>query len=736
MEKKEEQAIQFIEEAEATARAFHHPYLGVEHLFYRGLEKGLFDSSLRRDAALELIRASLVAGEDEFPKGVSLPRTPRLKRVLDKAMKRALEKRDSDLPLPLLLDAMFEEKNGLVAMTLNDLGITPGTFLKNEKSAPQIASAEKTKKEKTPLLDKLGRDLTLLAKSGKLDPVIGRHEELRRMMQILARKTKNVPILIGEPGVGKTAVVYAFAERLAKDNVPKALQGKRLIELPLGALVAGTAHRGEMEDRVQKLIQEVAKDPDCILFIDEIHGIIGAGNVKGGLDVANLLKPSLADGSLRVIGATTTEEYQKYLSNDQALERRFQPVLVKEPSEEETFQILQGLKPHFETYHGVTIEEEAVRQAIKLSIRYLPDRRLPDKALDLVDEASSRVKTKTNAGPSPIVTADEIAAVASLWTGIPISKLSSDEREQLLHLDERLKARVVGQDEAIQKISQAIQVSRAGLGNPKRPIGVFLFLGPTGVGKTELAKVLSELLFESSEAMIRLDMSEYKEQHSIAKLIGSPPGYVGHDEEGQLTKAVHAKPYSLILLDEIEKAHPEVFDLFLQIFDDGRLTDSKGRTVNFNNTLIILTSNIGSPIILKGIEEGLSREKLQENVLIELKSKFRPEFLNRIDEIIVFNPLTQENLKLIVDLQLDELRRRLVEQKLNLKISDTAVDLLIHKGFDPVFGARPLRRAVQDQLAKPLSLSILKGNFTPGCTVLVDVENEQITFEEEKIDAG
>lgn len=725
-------ALTLIEKAESIAWSFKHDYLGVEHVFLAALEEGLVDPALAsigatRDASLEALRDQIQPG-NESARPQTFARTPRLKRVLDQAMKKALSKNESNFSSAVLLESILEEKNGLVPLSLEALGTSPDKIhaLLNQPSS--FTASEKDKKKTTPLLDKLGRDLTQMASLDKLDPVIGRSEELRRVMQILTRKTKNVPVLIGEPGVGKTAVVFALAERLAKGSVPAALKGKRVVELPLASLVAGTAHRGEMEDRIQKLIFEISRAPDVIVFIDEIHGIVGAGNTQGNLDIANLFKPALADGSLRVIGASTTEEYQRFLVKDQALERRLQPVLVKEPSEDETHKILEGLKERYEKYHGVSFEEESIEQAIKLSIRYLPDRRLPDKALDLLDEAASRVKNKTAVGPSPVVTREDIAEVTSLWTGIPVQKLTSDEKERFLHLEDELKRRIVAQDEAIQKLCQVVRVSRAGLGNPRRPIGVFFFLGPTGVGKTELAKATADLLYGSADAMVRLDMSEYKEQHTVSKLIGAPPGYIGHEEEGQLTRAVRAKPYSLVLLDEIEKAHPEVFDLFLQIFDDGRLTDSKGRTVSFRNTLIIMTSNIGSSQILADIEKNEERATIQEHVFSQLKSHFRPEFLNRIDEIILFNPLTEKDLEVIVRMQLDELQKKLAEQKLNFTPTPGLIKHLIAIGYEPAYGARPLRRAVEKLLTKPLAEALLQERFEPGSSILADIEGEQIVF--------
>lgn len=722
------EAEELVHRAEALAKKLYHPYLGVEHVFLAAIHEGLLSQTLQTaqiDAsALEEQLKIVPSSEKESPKK-ELSRTPRLKRVLERSAEIALEKFRRGLLAKDIVESLLQEENGLVPLALRNLGSSISQ-LRGGSTHPSSPIAEKhseTKKRKTPLLDKLGRELTRLAKEKKLDPVIGRTEELKRMMQILTRKKKNVPILIGEPGVGKTAVVYALAHRLAERNVPQALQGKRVIELPLGSLLAGTAHRGELEERTQKLIEEASQDPDCILFIDEIHSLIGAGNLKGGLDLANLLKPALADGALRVIGATTTEEYQKYLIHDQALERRMQPVLVSEPSEENTLKILSGVKETYEKHHGVIFEDEAIRQAVILSLRYLPDRRLPDKALDLLDEAASRVKIKTGVGLSPKVGPEEIAEVLSLWTGIPIQKLSQNEKAKLLGLEASLKSKVIAQDEAVKKVSETIRVSRVGLGNPKRPIGVFLFLGPTGVGKTELAKALADAIYGNPEAMIRLDMSEYKEPHTASKLIGSPPGYVGYEEEGQLTRAVRAKPYSLILLDEIEKAHAEVLDLFLQVFDDGRLTDAKGRTVYFNNSLIIMTSNLGSRQILEK-----SGENLRDQVLREIRNFFRPEFLNRIDEVIIFNRLDEKALEKIIALQLQELKNRLSQQKLQLLITPPAILFLKEKGYEPMYGARPLRRAIQQYLAKPLAKAILAGNFPEGSRITADLENGEIAF--------
>jgi ATP-dependent Clp protease ATP-binding subunit ClpC len=721
--------------SESAARALGHSYLGVEHIILTGLEKGTFSPFLSTAnisvQALEQAIKDLLPKEKNSSISAKLPYTPRLKKVMERALEKAYHKSDHSFIPQDLFTAILEEKSGIVALALTELKVSPELLLQGSVvSDSSPVKEEKKKTVKTPTLDKLGRNLTQLAEEQKLEPVIGRNEELRRVIQILTRKTKNVPLLIGEPGVGKTAVVMALAERIYHRAVPGTLLDKKLIELPISSILAGTAHRGELEEKVQKILLEAAHNPDVILFMDEIHQLIGAGSSGGGLDIGNMLKPALADGSIKLIGATTTSEYQKYLLKDPAFERRVQPILVSEPSYEETLQILHGLKPRYEKFHGVNFESEVIEQAIRLSIRYLPDRHLPDKALDLLDEAASKVKMKTLAGLSPTVTKEDIAETVSAWTGIPVHKLSEDEKEKLLQLEEKLKMKIVGQDETISKISEVIRISRAGLGNPGKPVGVFLFLGPTGVGKTEMAKTLAEFLYGSVNLMIRLDMSEYKEKHSISKLIGAPPGYVGYEEEGTLTKAVRAKPYSLILMDEVEKAHPEVLDLFLQIFDDGRLTDSKGRTVHFNNALMIMTSNLGAEQIMEGIAKKADREEIRSHILEIVKSSFRPEFINRIDEILIFNPLTEKNLEQIVFLQIQDLKNRLQEQKLNLDITPALTKHLIQNGFDPVFGARPLKRAIQQILAKRIAQALLEGKFSEGETIQADFQDERVILQQ------
>lgn len=601
---------------------------------------------------------------------------------------------------------------------------------------------DKKKKRKTPTLDKLGRDLVEMAKEGRVDPIVGRKDEIRRVMQTLTKKMKNNPIIIGEAGVGKTAVVYGLAQRIADGKVPQAIKDKAIVELGMSSIVAGAKHRGEFEERMQKLIKELMEHKGVILFIDEIHTIMGAGDSRGPMNAGNILKPHLARNDITVIGATTIEEYRRFIEKDPALERRFQPVLVDEPSEEETVEILNGLKERYEKHHDVTIDPKAVLAAVKMSVRYIPDRNLPDKAIDLMDEAAAKSQMKFTSITSKedlqknsnLVTENNIAEVISLWTGIPAAKLTQEESERLLHVEEHLRKRVVGQEAPVHTVAQTIRMARMGLTSPNRPSGVFLFLGPTGVGKTELAKSLAEFLFGSEKDLIRLDMSEFMEKHAISRMIGSPPGYVGHEEEGQLTSQVRTHPYSVVLLDEVEKAHIEVFDLFLQVFDDGRLTDSKGRTVNFTNTIIIMTSNIGMKSIQP--EEGqvinTQDPAVRDIIMQELKGHFRPEFLNRIDEIVIFNSLSDEALAQIVRMNLQTLANQLYKQReISLQVEDSAIGYLMMKGYDPAYGARPMKRAIANYLSKPLAEAMLSHGVQPGDSIIVRHENECLIFQKE-----
>ncbi len=639
------------------------------------------------------------------------------------------------------------------------------------------------KKSRTPALETFGTDITELAGAGKLDPIIGREKEIERLIQILSRRKKNNPILIGDAGVGKTAIVEGLAQKIVKGDVPESLKNKRIVALDLALLVAGTKYRGQFEERIKAVLNEIRQDGDIIIFIDEIHTLVGAGAAEGAIDASNILKPALARGEIQCIGATTLDEYRKYIEKDAALERRFQTILVNPPTVEETMEILRGLKERYEKYHGVKITEEAIQSAARLSDRFIADRFLPDKAIDLIDEASAKArlfKKKEREVPPELeaelvatqeakneairqqdfekaakmrdrekelmekiremerveVTGEDIAEVVSKWTGIPLSRLEEDETTKLLRMEKELSQRVVGQEEAVQVLSRAVRRSRSGLKDPRRPIGCFLFLGPTGVGKTELAKALAEFLFGHEDALIRLDMSEFMEKFSVSRLVGAPPGYVGYEEGGELTERVRRRPYSVVLFDEIEKAHPDVFNILLQVMDDGRLTDSLNHTVDFRNVVLIMTSNIGAQFIRKGgsigfkvvEEKTLSYEDMKQKLLEELKKSFRPEFLNRIDEIVVFKPLTRESLKKIVDLMLKEVRIRLKSHSIDLKLTSGAKDFLIKKGYDPVYGARPLKRAIQRYIEDPLAELLLKRDIPPGSRIEVIVKRGKLRF--------
>jgi ATP-dependent Clp protease ATP-binding subunit ClpC len=668
-----------------------------------------------------------------------------------------------------------------------------------------VARARPTRStSRTPALDQLGIDLTAAAAAGKLDPVIGRHKEIERVIQILSRRTKNNPALIGEPGVGKTAIVEGLAHRIIAGDVPETLERKRIITLDMGAVVAGTKYRGEFEERLKKVIDEIKTAGNCVLFIDEFHTMVGAGAAEGAVDAANILKPSLSRGELQCIGATTLDDYRKYIERDAALERRFQPVLVEEPSVDETLEILKGIKERYEEHHQLVISDKALQAATTLAARYIPDRFLPDKAIDLVDEAASRVRIRHRTIPitlkearraedsvrkdkeaalatqqyeyaaelrqrelqieekikkmeeeweaeqgqdNPVVGEEDIAEVVSMWTGIPVVQLASDETSRLLQMEEVLHKRIIGQDEAINIIAKAVRRARAGIKDPRHPIGNFIFLGPTGVGKTELVKALAEFMFGSEDTLIRLDMSEFMEKHTVSRLVGAPPGYVGFEEGGQLTEAVRRKSYCCILLDEIEKAHHDVFNILLQIFDDGHLTDAKGRRVDFRNSIIVMTSNIGAELIRKGGSIGFAArsdvtkskqmdyEKMKEKLLDELKKSFRPEFLNRIDGVVVFHALSKEDIRKIVDLMLAQVSKQLEEKGIKLEVTDAAKDFLGEKGYDEIFGARPLRRVIQDMVEDKLSESLLRGTFRAEDTAIVDLEKGEIVVHPAAVEA-
>jgi ATP-dependent Clp protease ATP-binding subunit ClpC len=749
-----------------------------------------------KDARIEVEK---IIGRGSGFVAVEIPFTPRAKRVLELSLEEARQLGHNYIGTEHLLLGLIREGEGVAARVLENLGVDLSKVRTQVirmlgETAEVTAGGGSSSRTKTPTLDEFGSNLTQLAQEGKLDPVVGRTREIERVIQILGRRTKNNPVLIGEPGVGKTAIAEGLAQRIVQGDVPDILADKRVVSLDIGLLVAGTKYRGEFEERLKKIMDEIRNAGNIILVIDEVHTLIGAGAAEGAIDAANILKPALARGELQCIGATTLDEYRKHIERDAALERRFQPIMVGEPSVSETIEILFGLRERYEQHHKLKISDAALEAAAKLADQYISDRFLPDKAIDLIDEAASRVRLINSQLPPaareldqelrrvlkekdaavraqdfdragelrdremeikqqiraiaaakkaeessrqemPEVTEEDIAQVVSAWTGVPVAKLTESESEKLLHMEETLHQRIIGQDEAVRAISRAIRRARVGLKNPNRPIASFIFSGPTGVGKTELTKALAAYFFGSESAMIRLDMSEYMERHTVSKLIGSPPGYVGYNEGGQLTEAVRRRPYTVVLFDEIEKAHPDVFNLLLQILEDGRLTDAKGRTVDFKNTLIVMTSNIGSKVIEKGggslgfefntNDEDANYNRIRNLVHEELKQYFRPEFLNRVDEIIVFRQLTKEEVKQIADILLKEVFDRMKEKKIYLTVSDRFKDLLVEEGYNPSYGARPLRRAIQRLLEDILAEEILTGHVKEGSEVLIDVDEER-----------
>ncbi len=852
-----EKALEALQQAAELARETGNQAVEPEHLLLALIsqDEGVARTLLERaGASVQALQPALVSAIERFPK-VSGGGQPYLSEALSKHLEQAQREADR------LKDEYISTEHLLLALTdqqvLKDGGATHESLL---RALRQVRGSQRVTdpnpESKYQALEKYGRDLTKLAKDGKLDPVIGRDEEIRRVIQVLSRRTKNNPVLIGEPGVGKTAIAEGLTQRVAQGDVPEGLKGKRVVALDLGALVAGTKFRGEFEDRLKAVLKEIeSSNGQVILFIDELHTLVGAGAAEGAIDAANLLKPALARGELRAIGATTLDEYRKHIEKDAALERRFQPVYVDQPSVEDTISILRGLRERYEVHHGVRIKDAAIVAAAVLSNRYITDRFLPDKAIDLIDEAAARLRTEIDSMPAELdelerqirqleierqalkkesdrgskerlaglerqlaqhaekrtalrsrwnqekdvitkirglkakleevradaeraeraadfakaaelrygkaveiekqvgeansrlaqfqgghpllkeeVTEEDIAEIVAKWTGIPVSKLMEGEVSKLIQMEDRLHKRVIGQDEAVSAVANAVRRSRSGLADPNRPVGSFIFLGPTGVGKTELARALAEFLFDDEQALIRLDMSEYQEKHAVARMLGAPPGYIGYDEGGQLTEAVRRRPYSVVLFDEIEKAHPDVFNVLLQILDDGRLTDGQGRTVDFRNTVLIMTSNLGGQLI----QEMSNRpfEDVKEAVTAVLRDQFRPEFLNRIDEIIVFKPLTQEQLGAIVDIQLRRLQKRLDERKITLVVTDAARKLLIERGWDPVYGARPLKRAIQRLLQDPLAMLLLSGKFSDGDTVEVDARAGELSFEKAKTRAA
>lgn len=736
--------------------------------------------------------------ENLIGKGQDVPQTvhytPRAKKVIELSMDEARKLGHSYVGTEHILLGLIREGEGVAARVLNNLGVSLNKARQqvlqllgsNEANGHQGGTSVSAN---TPTLDSLARDLTAIAREGSLDPVIGRAKEIQRVIEVLSRRTKNNPVLVGEPGVGKTAIAEGLSQQIVNNEVPEILRDKRVMTLDMGTVVAGTKYRGEFEDRLKKVMDEIRQAGNIILFIDELHTLIGAGGAEGAIDASNILKPSLARGELQCIGATTLDEYRKYIEKDAALERRFQPIRVDEPTTEESIQILYGLRDRYEAHHRVSIIDAAIEAAVKFSDRYISDRFLPDKAIDLIDEAGSKVRLRSYTTPPNLkelevkleevrkekdaavqsqefekaaslrdseqrlreqleetkknwkekqgkenseVTVEDIADVVSSWTGIPVSKLAETETEKLLNLEEILHSRVIGQDEAVKAVSKAVRRARAGLKDPKRPIGSFVFLGPTGVGKTELARALAEAMFGDEDAMIRIDMSEYMEKHSTSRLVGSPPGYVGYEEGGQLTEKVRRKPYSVILLDEIEKAHPDVFNILLQVLEDGRLTDSKGRTVDFRNTVLIMTSNVGAESLRRNkyvgfnIQDGEQNYKDMKNkVMVELKKAFRPEFLNRIDEIIVFHALEKKHLREIVTLLSDQLVKRLMEQNISIELTTEAKEKITKEGYDPEYGARPLRRAIQKHIEDRLSEEVLKGTLLTAQHAIIDVDNDE-----------
>lgn len=793
-----ERARRVLSLAQEEAQRLNHNYIGTEHILL-GLvkeEEGVAARVLiNMGVSLPKMRSAVeyVIGPGEKVTSAGTGLTTRAKRVIELAIDEARQMGHNYIGTEHLLLGLLREADGVAAGVLDSFSVTLEKaraeitrFLSQNANKSRAAKSP----SKTPTLDQVARDLTAEARAGKLDPVIGRNKEIERVIQILSRRTKNNPALIGEPGVGKTAIVEGLAHRIVSGDVFETLENKRVVSLDMASVVAGTKYRGEFEERLKKVLEELRVAGNCILFIDEFHTLVGAGAAEGAVDAANILKPALARGELQCIGATTLDDYRKYIERDPALERRFQPVLVDEPSLEDALKILRGIKTRYEEHHQLTISDEALKTAVDFASRYVPDRFLPDKAIDLIDEASSRVRIRYRSKPAilrerkeeeiklrkekevalasqqydlaaekrqqelqleeeikgiegewqvrqgqgkPEVKKEDIAEVVAMWTGIPVVQIADDETSRLLHMEEALHKRIVGQDEAIETISRAVRRARAGLKDPRHPIGTFMFLGPTGVGKTELARALSEFMFGNENSLIRIDMSEFMEKFAVSRLVGAPPGYVGFEEGGQLTEAVRRKSYCLILLDEIEKAHPDVFNILLQIFDDGHLTDAKGRRVDFRNSIIIMTSNIGAELIRKGNTLGFvshtdeskvvqkSYDRMKENLLGELKKTFRPEFINRIDGVVVFHPLEKEQIRKIVDLMLASVTKQMLEKGIKLEVTETAKDLLGAKGYDEVFGARPLRRTIQDLIEDKLSEDLLRSQFRTGDTVIVDL---------------
>ena len=799
-----ERAKKVLVLAQEEAQRFNHNYIGTEHLLLGLVREGegiaakvLSNLGVELQKVRSAVEFIIGRGDRMVIGDISL--TPRAKKVIELAVEEARRLNHNYIGTEHLLLGLVREGEGIAAGVLESLGVNlekvRTQVIQVVSQSTTTAPAEGKQQSKTPTIDQMGQDLTALARAGKIDPIIGRDKEIERVIQILSRRNKNNPALIGEPGVGKTAIAEGLARRIVAGDVPDTLMNKRLVTLDIGSLVAGTKYRGEFEERLKKIVEEIKQSGDCMLFIDELHTLVGAGAAEGAVDAANILKPSLSRGELQVIGATTLDEYRKYIERDKALERRFQPVQVRETTVEETIEILKGIRANYEQHHRVTITDDALKCASEMAGRYISDRFLPDKAIDLIDEASSRVRIQRATAPNslkeamreldavlkekeasieaqkyeeaaalrdreaevrekvqrletgfhkqediarPIVGDDDIAQVVSMWTGIPVMRIAQEESERLLQMEDNLHKHIVSQYEAVEAVAKAVRRARAGLKDPKRPIGSFIFLGPTGVGKTLLARKLAEFMFGSEDAMIRLDMSEYMERHSVARLTGAPPGYVGYEEGGQLTEAVRRRSYAVILLDEIEKAHPEVFNILLQIMEDGRLTDAKGRTVDFRNTIIIMSGNVGAQMIKREAQIGFrtlgnderseqqAYERMREKVLGEVKNVFRPEFLNRVDMVVVFRALALKDVLQIVELELNRVRKQLKEQSLTLEVSPEAMELLGTKGYDPDFGARPLRRVIQNTIEDELADRLLRGELKGGGAVVVTSDGGEI----------
>ncbi len=802
-----ERAQRVIVLAQEEARRLNYNYVGTEHLLLGLIREG---SGIAAKALqnlgidLDQVRSEVekIIGRGNGPVSGEIGYTPRAKKVvMELAIDEARQLGHSYVGTEHILLGLIREGEGVAARVLENMGAELDRVRKevikllgSPVQQPAGPPRGRRSKSNTPVLDNFGRDLTALAEESKLDPVIGREKEIQRVIQILSRRTKNNPVLIGEPGVGKTAIVEGLAQRIADSTVPETLRDRRVVSLDLGAMVAGSKYRGEFEDRLKKVMDEIRRAGNVILFIDEMHTIIGAGAAEGAIDAANILKPALARGELQTIGATTLDEYRKHVEKDAALERRFQPITVAEPSVEDTIAILKGLRDRYEAHHRVVITDEAIEAAARLADRYVSDRFLPDKAIDVIDEAASKARLQAFVTPPEVkqieerleavrkekeaavqsqefekaanlrdqeqkiqteleskkeewrsnqvterlvISGEEVAQIVSDWTGVPVRKLAEGESERLLNLEQVLHDRIVAQDDAVKAVARAIRRARAGLKDPRRPIGSFIFLGPTGIGKSEMAKALAEALFGDEDAMVTIDMSEYTERHTVSRLVGAPPGYVGYDEGGQLTEAVRRRPYSVVLLDEIEKAHPEVFNLLLQVFEEGRLTEAKGRSVDFRNTVIIMTSNLGSQFIKRqsvmgfrtGKEEEANYNNMRDKIMEEVRRTFRPEFLNRIDEVVVFHSLTKEHLKVIVEFMLKRVSARLKDNGLTMEVSERAKEILVDEGTDTEYGARPLRRAITRLVEDPLSEEMLAGRFKEGDTVYIDADGEgKITF--------